>query len=130
MNSKSNFNLNELMEKINTQYFGFEELPKIRWSQGRIQKRYRRLTLGSYDPVKNEIRLHPLFREGYLPDFVRDYVLYHEMLHFENRRDLMRRIPRYKRRRIHTPDFHRREKEFPRADEARKLIREKMKSGF
>lgn len=118
----------DALHNINLQYFALNELPEIRWSKGQIKKHYRRLTLGTYVPDKNLIRIHPLFREGILPEFVRDYVIYHEMLHFIDRNRLKKR--KRGRRKIHTPEFHQKERQFPRSKEAQLMIRQMMKEGF
>lgn len=120
--------LKDALQKINLQYFALNELPEIRWSKGQIKKHYRRLTLGTYLPEKNIIRIHPLFREGLLPEFVRDYVIYHEMLHYLDRQHLRKR--KIGRRKIHTAEFHKRENQYPRSKEAKSLIRKMMKDGF
>lgn len=120
--------LHEALARVNETYFGADELPEIVWSRGRIQTRYRRLTLGTYDWKVNRIKIHPLFREELLPEFVLDYVIYHELLHYEDREKLSKR--RLRRTRVHDADFHRREKEFPKKREANALVRELMKRGF
>jgi hypothetical protein len=104
--------LDEVLTRINEKFFGFDELPAIVWSRGRIQRKYRKLTLGTYDWKANKIRVHPLFREGHLPEFVLEFVVYHELLHYEDREKLQNR--RRRRDRVHDSDFHKREKEFPR----------------
>ncbi|OHD56350.1 MAG: hypothetical protein A2Y33_12140 [Spirochaetes bacterium GWF1_51_8] len=112
---------------MNEAYFGFDELPSIVWSRGRIKKRYTRLTLGSYHHKKNEIRIHPLFRERELPGYVLDYVIYHELLHFEDRSRLAKRR---RGERVHTSNFHSREHNFPHKREATRYVREMMKNGI
>lgn len=119
--------LQEILEDLNHLYFQFEKIPTIRWSKGRIQDRYRRLTLGSYYPNKDEIRIHPLFREGVLEIFVLRYVIYHELLHFEDRHSLKKRKVG---ERVHHREFHAREKNFPKYLQAQKRIREFMKKGY
>ncbi len=120
--------LEDIYTRVNEAFFGFEELPEIVWSRGRIQKRYRKLTLGTYDWKTNRIKIHPLFREKLLPEFVLEFVIYHELLHYEDREKLQQR--RRRRQRVHDTDFHQREKEFPMKREASKLVRDLMKNGF
>ncbi|NPV02499.1 MAG: M48 family metallopeptidase [Brevinematales bacterium] len=119
--------LKNKISDINEQYFGLDELPAIVWSRGRIKRRYRRLTLGSYHYHKNEIRIHPLFREREIPDYVLEYVIFHELLHFEDRNELKRR-----RRgdRIHSAEFHSREREYPRKKEASRYVKNIMLNGL
>lgn len=123
--------LSERLNQVNEGYFQFNELPPIKWSKGVIKKKYRKLTFGTYDIKNNQIRIHPILKNEKIPVFVLDFVIYHEMLHYEDRKDLKTKkkilIPvisfkkqlsrpiRYVRKKnyIHTSEFHNREKEFP-----------------
>ena len=119
--------LNARMHSVNRDYFEFKELPPIKWSRGRLQKRYRKITFGSYDFKKNEVRIHPVLMHSQVPVFVLDFVIYHELLHFEDRDQLREHFERKKkmlrrrrsaRNRVHSSDFHQREKEFIQKKEA------------
>lgn len=116
-----------LMNKINDEYFQFEELPHIKWSKGQIKKHYRKLMLGAYDLHKNEIRLHPLFREEKLPETILEFVIYHELLHYEDRHHL---IKRKRGHRVHNKTFHQREKAHPYYKEATRTVKQLMQTGF
>ncbi len=118
--------LQETLEDINRIYFRLKDLPNICWSRGRIKSHYRRLTLGTYDIQKNEIRIHPLFQKRILEGFVLRYVIYHELLHYEDRYQLKKRN---RGTRVHHRDFYLREKSFPKYEEAKIRIREFMLLG-
>lgn len=113
------------LQNVNQSFFNLTELPQIKWSKGQLKKRYRRITFGCYDIKKNEIRIHPVFKTAAFPDFVLDFVIYHELLHYIDR-DIMkqeRRLFRYNRKRVHNKSFKEREKMFPHSLEATKLLK-------
>jgi len=63
--------------RLNTSYFaGALERPTLAWSQ-----RPSRRTLGRYDATHRAIVISRILDSPLTPDFVIDYVLYHEMLH-------------------------------------------------
>jgi len=119
--------LNLRLHQVNEEYFQSRTLPEIKWSRGRIKKRYKKLTFGSYDFKKDEIRIHPLLKDENIPSFVLDYILFHEMLHYQDREDLknMRQGKFFRRSgyRAHSPSFRFREKIFHRRKEALKIMR-------
>lgn len=119
------------MEAVNRKYFQYGVLPGVGWSRGRIQKRYRRITFGCYDIRKKQIRLHPVLKDPRVPAFVTDFVIYHELLHYGDYAVHKTASPvrsRLKVNRVHTPEFHSREKEFNGKKEASVLMR-KIASG-
>lgn len=120
-------NLESRLQSVNEIYFGFSELPPIRWSKGVVKKKYRKLTFGTYDIKKNQIRIHPLLKNNLIPALVLDFVIYHELLHYEDRAELQDRLKGTlfrKRKRVHTVEFHKREKAFEEKKEAARLMQE------
>ena len=61
------------------------------------------------------IRIHPLLDQPFVPRWFLEYVLYHEMLHSV----VPDETNSAGRRRIHTAEFYRRERAFPRYRRAR-----------
>lgn len=118
--------LHAAMERVNREYFNFDELPEIIWSKGKMQKRYTKLILGTYDIRKNQIRVHPLFRHCEMPMYVIDFVLYHELLHYEDRYWLKEKK---RGERVHDQGFHKREKIFPFTKEAMRYVKDWMTGG-
>jgi hypothetical protein len=124
------------MTSINEEYFDFTELPKIKWSKGVIKKKYRKLTFGTYDIKKEMIRIHPILKNPNIPSLVLDFIIYHELLHYEDREQLKtaKRVPLFLRRRgknrVHNNHFHNREKAFPFKKEATKIMTELVKGKF
>lgn len=116
------------MDEINRLYFRMTELPGIKWSKGSLKKRYRKITFGTYDYRKDQIRIHPVLKDPNIPGIVLDYVLFHELLHYQDREELKAghtafRLFRRHRVRVHTKGFHQREMEYPHKKEASRIMR-------
>ncbi|MGC8764440.1 MAG: hypothetical protein ACP5QT_00935 [Brevinematia bacterium] len=117
--------LAERLNLVNETYFNLSSLPLIKWSKGKIKKKYRRITFGCYDIKKNEIRIHPVFKTAAFPSFVLDFVIFHEMLHYIDRDTLKqkRKLAFCEKRKIHDKVFKIKESKFPYSDRARKILR-------
>lgn len=113
--------LEEALRRVNDRYFQFSELPCIVWSRGVVKGRYRKLTLGTYHIRKNQIKIHPILKTEDPARVLLDFVVYHEMLHYEDREMLLKRSG--KRRRVHGTSFKNREKAYPAYEEAVKIMR-------
>ncbi len=122
-------NLFERLKVVNDAFFQMPELPCIKWSRGVIKKKYRKLTFGTYDIKRDQIRIHPILENEAVPAIVLNFVIYHELLHYQDRDALKERYktPFFHKRsshKVHNPHFHRREKAFPEKKEATKIMRE------
>ncbi len=108
------YDLDEIFEELNRRFFhGLMARPEMGWS-----KRGSRTTLGHYDPSHNVIVISKYLDREQVPKLVVDYVVCHEMLHL--------RFPTEHtgtRRRIHTKEFKKAEKEFPQLTEALELLK-------
>ncbi len=98
------YDLNEVFDAVNRQYFG-DQLPRplIGWS---LRKAYRRL--GFYNKEKNLLVISRIFDSKKVPRNVLEYLMFHEMLHIA--------IPVKRtngRRTVHSSEFKRLEKAFP-----------------
>lgn len=105
--------LDVLFELLNQQYFGGQlQRPRIGWS-----KRAWRRQFGSYDPGPNQIVLNRRMDRPGVPQFVVEYVLFHEMLHVKHptRRSGCTLLS-------HSPEFRAEEKRFPKFTSARKFL--------
>jgi hypothetical protein len=121
--------LTDVLHRIDSAYFQNADPPSIKWGRGLIKKRYRKLTLGTYDIRKNEIRIHPILKRTDIPQIVLDFVIYHEMLHAQDRLILAERYKKklfHKRTsfKVHDTHFHKREKDFPYKAEASRIMHE------
>jgi predicted SprT family Zn-dependent metalloprotease len=108
------YDLEEIFEDLNHRFFhGLMARPEMGWS-----RRGSRTTLGHYDPSHNVIVISKYLDRKNVPKLVVEYVVFHEMLHL--------RFPTEHtgtRRRIHTKDFKKAEKQFPQLTEALDLLK-------
>ena len=96
-------NLDVNFDRLNARYFGGKlERPRLAWSA----KRSRHI-LGRYDATYHTIFISPLFDSPRTPDFVLDFILYHELLHvkYPSRASNCRML-------THTPEFRAEEVRF------------------
>jgi predicted metal-dependent hydrolase len=105
--------LASLFERLNRQYFeGKLERPHIGWSTRSWRRQF-----GCYDPGPNQIVLNRRMDRPGIPQFVVEYVLYHEMLHVKHptRRSGCSLLS-------HSPEFRAEEKRFAHFTNARKFL--------
>ncbi len=104
--------LRELRDEINLEYFSGEIDVHITWGRASSRRRRRRksfsVRLGTYDDQDKVVRIHRCLDRPDVPRYVVESVVYHEMLHAA-----MPPVVQNGRRRIHTPEFRRRERMFP-----------------
>ena len=96
-------NLDVTFDRVNGDYFeGKLERPRLTWSN----RRSRRI-LGRYDATHRTVCISLFFDSPRIPDFVLDYLVYHELLH-------MRHPSRARECRFinHTPEFRADERRF------------------
>lgn len=106
--------LNEAFEQLNRRYFsGRLKRPALTWSLRRS-----RTVLGYFDHTHNTLVISRLLDDPRIPDFVFEYVLYHEMLHLVHPPRTIRG-----KRYFHTSEFQQDEKKFPRYAEAHNWIK-------
>jgi len=98
---------------VNREYFGGGITAPVTWGTARRGGSVRRRTLGSYSSHTNTIRINPVLDKKKVPPYFIEFIIYHEMLHAD-----MGVEKRLGRRRVHTPEFRRREKMFKRYAEA------------
>ncbi|MGL4389074.1 MAG: SprT-like domain-containing protein, partial [Brevinema sp.] len=111
--------LRDSLKRVNQQYFGFEELPEVLISKGQIKENRRAIVFGTYNIRDNKIKIHPVLLDQ--EDFVLDFVVYHELLHYQDRHLLKKRK---KGNPIHTREFRSREKSFQQYYEAQKILKD------
>jgi predicted metal-dependent hydrolase len=107
------YDLEEIFARLNRIYFQ-NRLPKpvLTWS---AQKTFQRL--GHHDATHDTIVISKSLDDRNVPEFVVDYVVYHEMLHVKHPT-----VHRNGRRYNHTPAFRRDEEKFAFYDEAEDWI--------
>jgi hypothetical protein len=103
------YNLDKIFARLNRRYFG-NDLPKptLSWSARRTKR-----ILGHHDYVHDAIVISRSLDNANVPEFLVEYVLYHEMLHMKHRPRVING-----RRIYHTAAFRAEEHRFARFDEA------------
>lgn len=73
----THYNLETLFDKINREYFSNELIkPRLTWSQMQTYRKF-----GHYEPARDRIVISLTLDETFIPQYVIEFVLYHEMLH-------------------------------------------------
>jgi hypothetical protein len=107
------YDLVTLFDELNQRYFaGVLQRPHIGWSTRSWRRQF-----GCYDPGPNQILLNRRMDRAGVPQFVVEYVLYHEMLHLKHptRRSGCSLVS-------HSPEFRAEEKRFEQFEPARKFL--------
>jgi predicted metal-dependent hydrolase len=117
------YDLEEIFRRINQKYFQNRlEQPTLSWSQTKTRRIF-----GHQDAIHDTIIISRTLDDERVPQFVVEFVLYHELLHIVH----PTRIVNGKRR-IHSAAFRRDERKFPGFEEAEKwlekLARQKQRS--
>jgi len=107
------FDLRELFEEVNSEYFDGTIDAAITWGTRSPRSAVRKRTLGSYSGRSNIIRINPVLDRKNVPRYYIAYVVYHEMLHAA-----MGTPIKGKRRSIHPKEFRVRERQFKDFDTA------------
>jgi hypothetical protein len=109
--------LTALHDEINRRYFGGRLAVPITWGKEPLRRRLRSIHLGTYDFERKVIRIHRRLDHPRVPRLVVASVVHHEMLHAA-----MPATTVDGRRRLHPPEFRRREQAFARHREAQAWI--------
>ena len=75
------FSLHHCYSKLNGLFFNGTLDCKITWGVRRRRQRRIRVRLGSYCPKNKVIRINPVLDRAFVPAFVLESVIYHEMVH-------------------------------------------------
>jgi hypothetical protein len=107
------YDLQGAFDRVNATYFdGKQSLPRLVWSEVHTYRKF-----GYYDSTRDLVMVSTTLDAPDVPEYVVDFTVYHELLH----RELgVRRVNG--RRRIHTPTFRERERDFRRYDEAQAVL--------
>lgn len=108
-----NYDLDRIFARLNHHYFDNAlPVPALSWSARRTKR-----ILGHHDPVHDAIIISRSLDLASVPEYVVEYVMYHEMLHVKHQSRLVNG-----RRIFHSPAFRAQEKQFARYDEAIKWL--------
>ncbi len=118
----AHFDLNALLLKVASEHEIFfpEGVPSIAWSRNKSRRR-----LGFYDEALNQVVLTRLFDSPKVPQFVVEYVVFHELLHAKHEAKYERGKTRQCR--VHHGEFKRDEKSFPKYAEAEEWLENNLR---
>lgn len=117
------FDLRRVFAHVNERHFrGRLRGYRVIWGRRRRERPKEYFIFGSIQEEDRVIRIHPLLDQPFVPRWFLEYVLYHEMLHSV----IPDEFDSAGRRRIHTAEFYRRERAFPRYHRARRWERENL----
>jgi hypothetical protein len=106
--------LQESFERVNAQYFGGRMLsPRLCWSPVRARR-----IIGTYQERSDRMVVSRRLDSPRVPEFVLDFVMYHELLH----KALGTGRRQDGKRRVHGPEFRRLERRFQRYREAEEWL--------
>ena len=107
--------LEKSFARVNAKYFHPPlEMPTLRWAP-----KGGRTRLGTYQRETDTITINPALDSKKVPEFVLDYILYHELLH----KAIPIRYTKTGRRVVHGPEFKKREREFREFRKAREFLK-------
>ena len=119
----THFDLREIFDDLNRRHFrGRLRNYKIRWGRRRRQRPREQFVFGTIQEEDRLIRINPALDQPFVPLWFLRYVLYHEMLHSVVPDQMLSG----NRRRVHTEEFNRREREFPDYRRARRWEEENL----
>ena len=101
--------LQVLFDETNRAYFSNSVTAAITWGRVPETRKRRSIRFGSYYPLENLIRIHPLLDQAFVPEFFVRYIVFHEMLHAY----LGIEESPSGRQRIHTAAFKKHEQAYP-----------------
>jgi hypothetical protein len=107
------YNLLEMYDEINNEYFNGGVSASITWGSKGPRRAARNRTLGSYAAHGNVIRINPILDNKRVPRYFVEFIVYHEMLHADIGIE-----KNGSRRSVHSQDFKRRERVFKHYDKA------------
>ena len=117
------FDLRAIFDQLNDKYFrGRLRGYKVMWGRRRKQRPKEYFVFGTIQEDDRIIRIKPLLDQPFVPLWFLKYILYHEMLH-----SVVPDEPAGSgRRRVHTDEFNRRERQFPGYRRARRWEEENL----
>lgn len=107
------YNLREIFDSLNNNYFEGGITTSISWGKWNSRKAVKKRTLGSYCVSTNTIRINPVLDRKNVPHYFIEYVIYHEMLH-----SAVTWEKKNGRKSVHTSEFRKRERLFKEYDKA------------
>jgi len=119
------YHLRKIFRRLNGLYFGGEVKARIEWGKGRGTKARRSREFGTYYYGAKLIRIHPVLDQIWVPLYVVESVIHHEMCH-----QICPEEVHGSRRMSHTAEFKRREREFLRHAESTRWFNKNVRKVF
>lgn len=117
------FDLRAIFDEINAKHFrGRLRGYKVVWGRRRKRRPKEYFIFGTIQEEDRIIRINPRLDQPFVPLWFLRYILYHEMLHAF----VPDEIGPDGRRRVHTEEFNRREREYPNYYRARRWEEENL----
>jgi len=115
------FNLQKSFQRLNKKYFNDQIDCLITWGPRRKRARRKYIRLGSYSFKTSTIRINPALDKHFIPGYVIDSIVFHEMLHhfLGNQKKDGRRLS-------HHPSFKRAEQQFSHFNDAKLWIKRNL----
>lgn len=111
------FDLRSIFERLNSRHFrGRLRNYTVEWGRRRKRRPKEYFVFGTIQEQDRVIRINPSLDQQFVPLWFIEYIMYHEMLHSV----VPDEVGPSGRRRVHTDEFYRREKEFPKYLRARR----------
>ena len=119
----THFDLRPMFNDLNKRYFrGRLRGYNVMWGRRRKHRPRENFIFGTIQEADRVIRINPALDQPFVPIWFLRYVLYHEMLHSVVPDEMISG----NRRRVHTEEFNRREREFPSYRRARRWEEENL----
>jgi len=107
--------LSRSFDRVNREYFGGSmERPRLRWNQIITSRKF-----GHYQRSTDTVVLSITLDQPGVPEFVVDFILYHELLHKKLAAPVVNG-----RLSSHSPEFRRLERQFKRFEEAKQVLQQ------
>ena len=106
--------IDAIFGRLNREYFDDKIKATVKWGRDVKTQNKSGFRYGSYDENKKLIRVHPRLKQDFVPIYVLEMTLYHEMCH--------QFVPPYKKNgswQSHHPEFKKKEKEYRNFKDAR-----------
>ena len=111
------FDLRAIFDRLNAKHFrGKLRGYTVEWGRRRKQRPKEYFVFGTIQEEDRVIRINPALDQPFVPLWFLQYVMYHEMLHSV----VPDEIDSCGRRRVHTEEFNRRERQYPGYHRARR----------
>ncbi len=104
----AHFNLQEIYDRMNAQYFEGKVDLHITWFGPKKSRYQRRVILGCYHRDKKLVKINRILDQADIPDFYICFIVYHEMLHHV----APPITQKFRRRQIHHREFKDLERKF------------------